>query len=148
MFSTDASSSFGYGAFLQGGYISLSFEAAARLYPDAPPQAAPIHVHEIFALLIACRTWPLALTGLFLCCHIDNQIVVSAVNKGTAKGEYGPLMMQYLRELFWLSASLDFRLTARYITSKDNALSDALSRNDWVAFCSELRRFIRDNVLH
>lgn len=128
-FSTDASSSYGYGAFLQGGYISLSFQAAARLFPDAPPQDAPIHVHEIFALLIACRTWPDALSDLFLCCRIDNQVVVSAVNKGSAKGVFGPLMMQYLRELFWLSASLDFRLTAQYITSRDNALSDALSRN-------------------
>lgn len=142
LFSTDASSSFGYGAFLQGGYVSLSFEAAARLYPDAPQQDAPIHVHKIFALLIACRTWPMALRGLFLCCRIDNQIVVSAVNKGTAKGEFGPLMMQYLRELFLLSASFDFRLTARYITSSDNALSDALSRNDWPTFRAGLRRFI------
>ena len=136
LFSTDASSSSGYGAFLQGGYISLSFAAAA------------IHVHEIFALLIACRTWPDALSGLFLCCRIDNQVVVSAVNKGTAKGEFGPLMMTYLRELFWLSATLDFRLTARYITSKDNILADALSRDDWPCFYLHLRQFISQGVLH
>jgi hypothetical protein len=34
--STDASSSFGYGAFILGGYFSLSFAQAASQFPDAP----------------------------------------------------------------------------------------------------------------
>jgi hypothetical protein len=121
---------------------------AAFLFPDAPPVNVPIHVHEIFALLLSCRIWPDALSGLFLCCRIDNQVVVSAVNKGTAKGEHSTLMMQYIREIFWLSARFDFRITARYITSKDNILSDALSRDDWPTFNANLDRFVQTGELH
>jgi hypothetical protein len=148
LFSSDASSTFGYGAFLQGAYLLLSFAEAATLFPDSPPVNAPIHVHEFFALLVACRTLPDALSGLFLCCYIDNQIVVSAVNKGSVKGESGPLVMQYLRDLFWLSARYDFRLTARYISSTNNVLSDALSRGDWPLFRAKLRSYISTGALY
>jgi hypothetical protein len=81
-------------------------------------------------------------------CAVTFQIVVSAVNKGTSKGEYGPLIMQYLRSLFWLSACHDFRLTARYISSKNNVLSDALSRNDWPLFHTSLRAYISSGALY
>lgn len=85
-FSTDASSSYGYGAFLMGGYFSLSFAEATSIFPDAPSPSEPIHVHELFAVLLLCRLYSTALSGQHIRLHIDNTIVVSVINKGTAKG--------------------------------------------------------------
>ena len=136
--STDASSSYGYGAFLMGGYFSLSFQAARAIFPDAPDPSEPIHVHELFAVLILCRLFSAALSGLHVRLHIDNTVVVSVVNKGTAKGATGPRMMHYVRDLFWLSARHNFRLTSNYISTTDNTLADALSRGEFSRFDSLL----------
>lgn len=133
-FSTDASTSYGYGAFLQGGYFSLSFAQASCIFPDSPDPSAPIHIHELFVVLLLCRLFPDSLRGHHIRLFIHNTIVVAAVNKGTAKGLTGPHMMVYLREIFWLSATHNFRLTSQYITSKSNTLSDSLSRGDFETF--------------
>jgi hypothetical protein len=114
--STDASSSYGYGAFILGGYFSLSFAQAASQFPDAPEPSEPIHVHELYAVLILCRLFSAALRGLDIRLHIDNTIVVAVINKGTAKGTSGPRMMENVRHIFWLSARHNFRLTSIYIT--------------------------------
>ena len=132
--STDASSSYGYGVFFMGGYFSLSFAEARDMFPDAPDSSEPIHIHELFAVLLLCRLYPTALSGLYVRLHIDNTIVVSVINKGTAKGVTGPRMMEYVRDIFWLSACHNFRLTSTYISSADNSLADALSRNDYPRF--------------
>lgn len=132
--STDASSSFGYGAFMMGGYFSFSFAAAQQLFADAPEASEPIHVHELFAVLMLCRLFSAALAGLYVRLHIDNTVVVAVINKGTAKGATGTRMMQYVREIFWLSAHHNFRLTSTYISSANNSLADALSRNDHIRF--------------
>lgn len=43
-------------------------------------------------------------------------------------------MMSWLRELFWLSATKGFRLTARHVEGKVNVMADALSRFDHETF--------------
>lgn len=117
-----------------GGYFSFSFVTAHAIFPDAPAPTEPIHVHELFAVLILCRLFSAALEGLFVRLHIDNTVVVAVINKGTAKGATGPRMMEYVREIFWLSAHHNFRLTSTYISSANNSLADALSRGDLSRF--------------
>ena len=147
-FSTDASSSYGYGGFLLGGYFSLTFEQAKAYFPDAPAPSEPIHIHELFAVLILCRLFSAALTGLHVKLHIDNTIVVSVINKGTAKGETGPRMMEYVRHIFWLSAQYNFRLTSCYISTTNNSLADTLSRGDYAQFACLLEAWRRGEHLH
>jgi hypothetical protein len=48
-FSTDASTSYGYGAFLQGGYFSLSFEQAARIFSYAPAHRLLLYTFTSFS---------------------------------------------------------------------------------------------------
>jgi hypothetical protein len=105
---TDASSSYGYGAFILGGYFSLSFAQATAQFCDAPEPFEPIHVHELYAVFILCRLFSAVLRGLHIRLHIDNTIVVAVINKGTAKGTSGPRMMEYVRHIFWLSARHNF----------------------------------------
>jgi hypothetical protein len=86
----------------------LSSTQAAVIFADCPAPLASIHIHEIFAVLILHRLLPDSLRGRYIRLIIDNTIVVAAVNKGTAKGLTGPQMMVYIREIFWLSANLQF----------------------------------------
>lgn len=104
------------------------------MFPDAPDPSDPIHIHELFVVVILCRLFSTALRGLHIRLHIDNTIVVSVVNKGTAKGTTGPRMMQYVHDIFWLSARYNFRLTSTYIATKANSLADSLSRGDLPRF--------------
>jgi hypothetical protein len=54
-------------------------------------------------------------------------------------------MMQYVRELFWLSAMAhDFRLSAPYIHTKSNVLADTLSRGDFASFANHLKDWKSD----
>ena len=54
----------------------------------------------------------------------DNTTTLSAINKGTSSNQ---LAMQWLRQLFWLSATCNFRVTSRYIPTVANTLADAIS---------------------
>jgi hypothetical protein len=111
---TDPSSSYGYGAFVMGGFVSLSFTHAAALFPDAKGPSEPIHIHESFAILMMCRLYSAALSGRHVRIFVDNTVAVAVINKGsTAQGLPGPRMMEFIRELFWLSAIHNFRLTAQ-----------------------------------
>ena len=47
------------------------------------------------------------------------------LNKGSCKN---PTAMDWLREIFWLSAIYNFRLTSRHITGLANVFADRLSR--------------------
>lgn len=38
-----------------GGYFSFTFAQAASRFDDAPASSAPIHIHELYAILVACR---------------------------------------------------------------------------------------------
>jgi hypothetical protein len=115
-------------------YVLLTFAQTHALFDNAPHPEDPIHVHELFAVLIA------ALSGLRLGIFIDNTTVVSVINKAFARGVSGPLMMQYVCELFWLSATHNFRLTAQYIHTKSNVLADTLSRGDFASFTNRSKR--------
>jgi hypothetical protein len=146
---TDASSSYGYGAFVMGGFVSLSFTHAAALFPDAPAPSEPIHIHELFAVLVMCRLYPAALSGRHVQIFVDNIVAVAVINKGTARGLNGPRMMEFVREWFWLSAIHNFQLTAQYINTQSNVLADTLSRGDFDAFRTHFDRWkCDDHSLH
>ena len=50
---------------------------------------------------------------------------MSLLNKGSCKS---PAAMDWLREIFWLPATYNFRMTSRHITGLSNAFADRLSR--------------------
>ena len=55
----------------------------------------------------------------------DNSTTVAGVNHGSSRS---PVIMKYLRYMFWLSAVYNFRLTAMHIPGADNVLADKISR--------------------
>ena len=50
---------------------------------------------------------------------------MSLLNKGSCKR---PAAMDWLREIFWLPATYNFRMTSRHITGLSNVFADRLSR--------------------
>ena len=55
--------------------------------------------------------------------HCDNKAAVHIINEGTSSC---PIVMSYLRDLFWQSAIYNFRFTATYIPGKQNGIADSV----------------------
>ena len=103
---SDASGSWGCGAFWQG----LWFQAAWESLPIATASIAP---KEFFPILVACVvcSWGHYWSGCTVCSHCDNTAVVEVINTRKAKD---PLLCHQLRALFFASAFFDFKLIAAH----------------------------------
>jgi hypothetical protein len=86
---------------------------------------------ELFAVLVAIATFGARMSGTRLVLHCDNQVVVYSINGHTSRS---PALMQMVRALYYICAHHQVDLRSQYITSLDNDVADALSRQD-------LRRF-------
>ena len=69
------------------------------------------------------QRWKQELSGQWLTVRNDNVITVSVINKGSHT-IFKPCSG---RARSWLSATHNFHLTARYISSRENTIADALS---------------------
>ena len=128
-FSTDACP-IGGGGFFQGDWFYVNW---ATNYPSL----ANVHINlqETFTVLIALERWKDQLRDKWIIVRTDNTTTLSAINKGTSSNQ---LAMQWLRKLFWLSATYNFRVTSRYIPTAANTLADAISRLHDPAHCALL----------
>ena len=122
---TDASGSWGCGAFFQGNWLQWQW----------PTEWAPIPImaKELVPIVLSCAVWGSCLahsTALFQC---DNTAVVAAVQKGTAKDD---LVMHLLRCLWFFTAYYDTTITIEHIAGVANVAADQLSRNNTHSFFS------------
>jgi hypothetical protein len=144
-FQTDAESTGAIGAFLWGGYVGLTHEQQLACFPGAyvPPQGLHISVYETFAVLAAARVFPDALRNTYVCVRSDNTQTVAAIRKLTcgASKVNKEHIMRILRELFGLSVSLNFRITATHIPGYQNVMADALSRGQYDRFTTLLHKW-------
>jgi hypothetical protein len=98
-----------------------------------------INETECLAAFLAAVQWCQLWRDQHILVESDNMVTVWAINKGTSRS---PIIMAMLRQLFWLSAKFNFRITARHVKGLDNRLADAGSRGDihaMLATDSELR---------
>ena len=118
-FSTDACP-IGRGGFFQGDWFYVNW---ATDYP----RLAKVHINlqETFTVLLALERWKDHLRDKWIIVRTDNTTTLSAINKSTSSNQ---LAMQWLRQLFWLSATYNFHVTSRYIPTVANTLADAISR--------------------
>ena len=95
--------------------------------PADAPLVAPFHINvkEAFAIYLAAKRWGPQWANHHVIVHCDNQAAVAMINKGTTAN---PIIMSWLRHLFWLSAIHNFRLTAVYVPGIDNIRADRISR--------------------
>ena len=124
---SDAASSGGLGAF----YTSKSQpqpqaqSAFSIAFPHSLTKSREhINTQEMRAVEQVLLHWGREWKGKILIIHIDNRAVVHAIANRTIRGA----SMQVLRRCLLLATEYDVDLQAKWISTKDNALADALSR--------------------
>ena len=91
------------------------------------PQAKYLHINEkeVLAVVVAANRWAPLWSNKRIILRSDNMVTVASVNKCSSRNT---LIMRCLRHLFWLSASFNFHLTAKFFPGYQNTAADAASR--------------------
>ena len=116
---TDASTN-GVGAWFEENwfysYLPVDFPWSTHLH---------INYKEAICVVLAALYWAPYWRNKFVVVWCDNTAAVAMLNKGSIKH---PVMMVFLRMLFWLSATYNFRLKAYHIPGVANVEADHVSR--------------------
>ena len=119
----------GAGAHFRGDWVFSSWDA------DFPEFAhSHINFKEVLAAYLAITRWCTHWQNHHIIIFTDNQAAMCILNKGSTRN---PAIMKVLRHIFWLSATLNFRITARYIAGKENSLRFQFS--SWIWWFGEKR---------
>ena len=91
------------------------------------PFVSQLHINskEILQFIWQFVEWASAWRNKRIYIQSDNVVTVSTINRGTSRN---PFLMSCLRHLFWLSATFNFHITARFIRGSKNTLADSISR--------------------
>jgi len=122
---TDASGSWGCGAFSDNKWFSMKWSLRA-------PQAH-ITVQELIPIVIAAALWGRRWSGQTVQVWCDNEAAVSIINTGTSMDLEA---LHLMRCLAFISAKFQFYLFATHVQGKRNVIADALSRNKMHLFRS------------
>ena len=106
------------GAYFRGDWLYLNFDVDT-------PELAQSHINhkEVRAQIFAAFRWAPSWANQHVIVHCDNEAAVHIINKGSTAN---PIVMHALRQLFWLSASYNFRFTAMHIPGRHNVIADAV----------------------
>ena len=113
----------------------------SNLYVDCP-ELSGLHINfkEALCVVFAAMRWCSSWKNKIIHVYCDNTAAVAMLNKGTTRS---PVMMTYLRHLFWLSATFNFRLKAFHVPGRLNIVADHISRlhdaDHFLAFLSMLQ---------
>ena len=124
---TDASGSFGFGAYLDGAWFRGDWQPHQQLLKRS------IQWQELFAIVAAALTWGHFLTGQRIRFHCDNLPIVQA---WTNQSSRHPGIMDLLRTLFFIAARNNFTVSLVHLPGRLNCIADALSRNQMSRFFS------------
>ena len=91
------------------------------------PLAANLHINykEAFTVILPAKCWAPLWLNRKVIIHTDSTTVMSVLNKGSC---HEKIMMEALRELFWLSIKYNFELRAVHIGGVNNVTSDTISK--------------------
>ena len=126
-FSTDASGSWGCGAWCGPKWFQVKW--GSRM------SAIPIAVKELIPIILAAAIWGQCWKGLVVTCHCDNVVAVSAVQFRSCRQQH---IMHLLRCLFFVEARFDFQLRCVHIPGYQNDCADDLSRNHLPSFFAKV----------
>jgi len=93
------------------------------------PDLFSLHINykEAFMILQAAKRWAPYWSGQRILIKSDSEVAVPLVNKGTTPC---PIIMDWLRELFWLSEFHGFHMIVDHIPGSHNVIADSISRLD------------------
>ena len=116
---TDASVE-GAGAFYNNDWVYLNWSRDMPIWSDLH-----INMKEILAVVIGCLRWAACWENKTIYVMTDNTVTVSVINRGTCRD---PVVMPWLRIMFWLSVTFNFLLKATHIPGIKNDTADSISR--------------------
>ena len=107
--------------------IAFNGDWAYTMWESDWPEVAPLHINfkEVLSVLIAARRWGHLWANMSIYILTDSECAKHIIRKGTTPN---PLVMRYMRELFWISAKYNFELFPIYVRGKENILPDTISR--------------------
>ena len=120
---TDASGSWGCGAWHGNHWFQLAWDEASL--------QLPITVKELLPIILACERWGIGWSDQCIRCHCDNQAVVANLRSRTSRDRH---CLYMLRVLAFIEARYNFHIQPLYISTKLNYLADDLSRNHLPSF--------------
>ena len=120
---TDASGSWGCGAVCNHHWLQWQ-------WPDAWA-SKDIMAKELVPVVLSCAVWASLLKQKNVLLQCNNLILVTAINKGSAKA---PIVMHLLCCLWFFCTYFNITLTASHIPGVANTSADQLSRNQVVEF--------------
>ena len=123
---SDASGTWGCGAFYAAKWFSLKW--CSRLQP------LPIATKELIPIVLAAAIWGSHWSGKIVLFRVDNMAVVEAINASFCKDAH---LMHLIRLLVFFASYHSFWFYAAHIAGKDNNMADALSRNNISSFLSQ-----------
>lgn len=118
IFSSDSSLT-ACGGFWNGCYFHAEFPE------NIIEQNFHISVLEILSIIICLKLWGKNFRGQRIVVYCDCQSVCQIINSGKSKSE---ILQDSLREICFLAACNEFELRAQHLSSKENRISDILSR--------------------
>lgn len=91
------------------------------------PDVAPLHINlkETVIIVLAIFKWAYLLKNRRVIIYTDNMTAKSVINKMSSRN---PVVMVYIRLLFFMQAICNFSIFAVHISGKANRLADACSR--------------------
>ena len=133
---TDASTTFGCGAFTQSvGFFSLQWPASCI--------GLGISALELIPAVLAAGIWGRYWSGQHVCFHSDNTGVVSVLKSRTAET---PFQMHLLRCFSLYCAIFNFTYSVVHVPGVFNVAADALSRDDLTLFLSIVPQTPRSHI--
>ena len=116
---SDASGSWGCGAYWNTRWLQYHWS------PDTAD--SNITIKELIPIVLAAAIWGYEWENKAIQCCCDNGAVVSIINSGTSKD---PRVMGLMCCLHFISAKFNLLLSAIHLAGSDNAIPDAISRNN------------------
>ena len=124
----------GYGTHYGSDWVSAGWRCQLSMNIDhhnhcLPPPAVfvpeNINVQELYPILVSIKRWGHKWRDKKVICYSDNTHVISAINKGKSVNVQA---MNFIRQLFWLTALFNCHIVAVHIPGRHNIIADALSR--------------------
>ena len=113
------------GIWMEGAYVSLSYDQLSSMFTDCPPCVAHINTWELYAVLVCVRLFDDYMAGGHWRVRTDSASVEGWLMRGECRDS---IRHEYVAEMAASSVSKYFRLTAKHIAGAKNCMADALSR--------------------
>jgi len=108
------------------------------------PALCSLHINykETFTIVLAAHRWAPFWSGYQVVVKSDSPVAAAILKKGST---YCPVIMDWIRSLFWLKEYYNFSLLVKRIPGTTNTLADSVSRLDNVHYWSTFQAWLSES---